>query len=52
LYWAGLYDREDVEVIRGGANKLMAKAAELTRHTQGMTRGPEMLRIEAPYMIR
>jgi hypothetical protein len=33
LYWAGLYYLEEAEAIRGGANKLMAKAAELARQT-------------------
>jgi hypothetical protein len=35
LYWAGLYDPEDADMIRGVAKKLMAKAAELARQTQG-----------------
>jgi hypothetical protein len=33
LYWEGLYDPEDADVIRGGAKKLVAKAVELARQT-------------------
>jgi hypothetical protein len=35
LYWAGLYGSKDAESLKAGGRRLMIKAAELARQSQG-----------------
>jgi hypothetical protein len=48
LYWAGLYGSKDAESLKAGARRLMIKAAELARQSQGADQASVVLRIEAP----